>query len=227
MKQLYTALFATVAIAAGIQRSEALTVDELGAGAAEIVMVNISGIGTIPVDAGVLKLDVGGLQVDGFCIDPFHFSDGLMAGYQVVGLTSAPKGNFMSLETALQIERLWGSHYSPTMSASDAAGVQIAIWELVGGNRFSLSSPNDFGAAGFLAAVQDPAYDGPVADLVGLTGPGQDYGVAAPSVQALTRVVPEASSTASLLGIALLIILVPLRRVDRFAPCEPVHNRND
>ena len=62
MKQLYTALFATVAIAAGIQRSEALTVDELGAGAAEIVMVNISGIGTIPVDAGVLKLDVGGLQ---------------------------------------------------------------------------------------------------------------------------------------------------------------------
>ena len=43
---------------------------------------------------------------------------------------------------------------------------------------FSLSSANDFGAAGFLNAVQDPDYDGPVADLEGLTGPGQDYGVA-------------------------------------------------
>jgi len=86
-------------------------VDELGTGAAEIVMVNITGIGTIPVDAGVLKLDVAGLQVDGFCIDPFHFSDGVMAGYQLVGLTSAPKGSFMSSGTALQIERLWGSYY--------------------------------------------------------------------------------------------------------------------
>ena len=36
--------------------------------------------------------------MDGFCIDPFHFSDGSMTGYQVVGLTSAPKGSFMSSE---------------------------------------------------------------------------------------------------------------------------------
>lgn len=215
MKRVYTAIIATVVIAAGLQQSQALTVDELGTGAAETVMVNITGIGKIPVEAGVLKLDVGGLQVDGFCIDPFHFSDGLMTGYQVVGLTRAPKGNFMSSGTALEIERLWGSYYSPTISATAAAGMQIAIWELIGGNSFSLSSPNDFGAAGFLAAVQDPAYDGPVADLVGLTGLGQDYGVASPSVEALTRVAPEGSSTASLLGMAVVTMLVGLRRVER------------
>jgi hypothetical protein len=215
LKRVYTAIIATVVIAAGLQQSQALTVDELGTGAAETVMVNITGIGKIPVEAGVLKLDVGGLQVDGFCIDPFHFSDGLMTGYQVVGLTRAPKGNFMSSGTALEIERLWGSYYSPTISATAAAGMQIAIWELIGGNSFSLSSPNDFGAAGFLAAVQDPAYDGPVADLVGLTGLGQDYGVASPSVEALTRVAPEGSSTASLLGMAVVTMLVGLRRVER------------
>ena len=215
MKQAYTALIATVVIAAGLQRSAALTVDELGTGPGQIVMVNITGIGTFPVDAGVLKLDVAGLQVDGFCIDPFHFSDGLMSGYHIVGLTSAPKGSFMSSGTALQIERLWGSYYSPTMSASDAAGVQIAIWELIGGNRFGLISPNDFGAAGFLAAVQNPAYDGLVADLEGLTGPGQDYGVASPSVEALTRTVPDASSTACLLGVAVIVMLVGLHRVER------------
>ena len=59
MKQVCTAIIAMVVIAAGLQRSEALTVDELGTGPAEIVMINSPESAHVPVDAGVLELNVG------------------------------------------------------------------------------------------------------------------------------------------------------------------------
>jgi hypothetical protein len=218
MKRLHPALMASFCLAAIAQQTQAVTVDELGTGPAEVVMIHLNGIGTIPVEAGVLKLNVGGLGIDGFCIDPFHFSAGAMTGYQVVGLTSAPKGSFMSAATALDIGRLWGNYYSPSMTAGDAAGLQIAIWELTGGNGFSLCSNNDFGAAGFLAAVQAPDYDGPVADLAGLTGPGQDYAVLRQSVNVFAQTVPENSSTAALLGLAFTSMLAASIQKNRLSP---------
>ena len=215
MKRIETTVIALVCAMAALQQSQAITVDEMGTGPGEVLTVNVSGSGTLLVDAGLLNLEVGGLHVDGFCIDPFHFSDGLMTGYQVVGLTSAPKQNLMSSATALLIERLWGSYYSPGMSSSDAAGLQIAFWELTGGSGFKLLSGNDYGAAGFLAAVQAPNYDGPVADLVALTGPGQDYAVEAAAVNSLT--VPEATSTLMLFAFALLTLWIVSWRSPRFA----------
>jgi hypothetical protein len=225
MKRMRPVLIAACCAAAIVQQTRAVTVDELGTGPAEIVMIHVDGIGTIPVDAGILKLDVGGLGVDGFCIDPFHFSDGSMSGYHVVELTSAPKGSLMSAGTALSIERLWGSYYSPAMNAADAAGLQIAIWRLIGGSQFSLSSNNDYGAAGFLAAVQAPNYDGPVADLTGLTGPGQDYGVLRQSVNSFVQTVPDTSSTAALLGLAIVTLFIAAFRMKQMSPAPIARHR--
>jgi hypothetical protein len=194
--------------------ARAVTVEQIGAGPAEVTTINCTGVGTIIAEAGILKINVDGALMDAFCIDPLHLSDGSMPGYQVVPLTSAPKGNFMSATTALEIRRLWGSFYSPAMSDANAAGLQIAIWELTGGTGFKLLSGNDYGAAGFLNAVQDPNYSGPVADLVGLTGSGQDYGI----LNSVT--VPDAGSTLGLLTLSLFGLAGISYQIPRFAPAR-------
>jgi hypothetical protein len=70
------------------------------------------------------------------------------------------------------------------MSSPSAAGLQIAIWELVSANAvandglpladaFVLTSGNDYGASADLASLA--TYDGAPANLMALTGPGQDF----------------------------------------------------
>ncbi|HTL16033.1 MAG TPA: hypothetical protein VL793_02295 [Patescibacteria group bacterium] len=217
MKGFCTSLLGLSFVAAGLLNATAVTVEDLGNASGEYVTIDVTGVGKLPVNAGILNLDVGGVSVQGFCIDPFHFSNGAMPGYAIVELTSAPKDHLMSAGTALAIERLWGSYYSPSMSANDAAGLQIAFWELTGGSDFKLCSNNDYGAAGFLSAVQSPNYDGPVADLVGLTGPGQDLAVLRSSVDRLSESVPETGSTLALLTFALLSLSIAARRVPQLA----------
>jgi hypothetical protein len=183
--------------------AKAITVQELGVTPYETPTIDCAGIGPVTVYAGVVKLVVDGTAMDGFCIDPFHFSLPSSTGYSYVPLTSAPKGNNMSPGTALLIERLWGSYYPAALSsASTGAGLQIAIWELVGGSSFHLLSANDYGASGFLSTVESSSYTGPTADLLGLTGPGQDYTVLAPPNSQVSPV-PDAAATATLLGLAL------------------------
>jgi hypothetical protein len=122
----------------------------------------------------------------GFCIDPFHFSaKGPSSPYYVVPLVDAPKSpGTLNAATALDIEDLWAEYYSPTMTSPHAAGLQIAIWELVSSNAvatdglpahdaFSLDGHNDYGASLDLASLA--TYHGPAANLEALTGPGQDY----------------------------------------------------
>lgn len=188
-----------------------ITVDELSVNPYKTPTISCDGLGTVTVYAGVLKLRVDGVEMDGFCIDPWHFSVSSSPDYQYAPLTSAPKEHSMSSETALLIERLWGRYYSPTINASDAAGLQIAIWRLVAGEGFSLISADDFGAATFLASVQGAGYTGPVANLVGLTGPGQDYAVQGSLPGDPTHGVPDSGATAGLLSLG-LAALVFLRR---------------
>ena len=208
-----------LACAAGFAaRANPLTVEELGAVPGEVVTINCNNSGNILVDAGVLQLNVDGVLMNGFCIDPFHFSSGSMAGYQQVELTSAPKDNVMSAGTALLVDRLWGSYYSPSMSAQDAAGLQIAIWELTGGSCFKLSSSNDYGAAGFLSSVESSNYEGPVADLVALTGPGQDYAVERTSVTQFVQTVPDNASTLGLMLLGVIGLFCLPRKELRLAP---------
>ncbi len=207
-----------LAYAAGfLVRAGAATVDEFGTGPAEVATIYCTGVGTVGVPAGILKLNVDGVIVAGFCIDPFHFSDGSMSGYQVVSLTSAPKDNLMNATTALEVERLWASYYSPAMSAVNAAGLQIAIWELTGGSGFKLVSKNDYGAAGFLNVVEDPGYSGPVADLVALTGSGQDYAIQNDSINGPVESVPDVSSTLGLLALSLFGLIGAAQRIPRLA----------
>ncbi len=166
-----------------------------------------AGIATVSVNDGTSST-----IYNGFCIDPFHWSTaGPTPGYSFVSLSDAPKAPAqLNAATALDIEDLWAEYYSPTMSSSSAAGLQIAIWELVSDNAvandhlpvydaFTIEG-NDFGASQDIASLA--TYHGPAANLVALTGPGQDY---------VVDPVPDAGGTLVMLALALgALILVRL-----------------
>ena len=197
---------------------DSVTVAESGVNPTEIVQVSITGQqpGQITysggVYAGINQLLINGSQtVDGFCIDPFHFSSSSSLPYTVVDLANAPKSDNMGTANAVLIQRLWGSYFSPTMSAQNAAGLQIAIWELVDPTGFQLANGQyDYGASGFLSTVESSNYSGPVADnLVALTGSGQDY---------VVQSVPDGGTTAVLLGMGLLAVVGVERRLRLLRP---------
>jgi hypothetical protein len=70
-----------------------------------------------------------------------------------------------------------------------------------------------------LSTVEAPNYTGPQADLVALTGPGQDF-VIDPSRRVSVPVsVPDNGSTMTLLGLALaIVVLFGLVKLKRRAP---------
>ncbi|MGZ8901787.1 MAG: VPDSG-CTERM sorting domain-containing protein, partial [Limisphaerales bacterium] len=122
-------------------------------------------------------------------------------------LADAPKAYLpyfsgdMGQAKADQISKLWGMAFSPTMSANAAAAMQLAIWEIVAGDMFTITSSTDYGAAALIAQL--PGYNGPKANLIALTGGGQDYVIAT---------VPEAGATLVLLGLG-VCGLAAFRRV--------------
>jgi hypothetical protein len=153
----------------------------------------------------------------GFCIDPFHISLDGPQSYNTIGLASAPKyPGPMGATTALDIEELWAEYFpSAQTSSTVAAGLQLAIWDLVANaaatandvpvsDYYTLTSGNDYGAAADLASLND--YTGPVADLnlIGLTGPGQDYVISNPLPPLPQPSVPDSGPTLALLGSALV-----------------------
>ncbi|HEY3861795.1 MAG TPA: hypothetical protein VGO59_07900 [Verrucomicrobiae bacterium] len=164
-----------------------------------------AGINTLSVN-----LDGTTTIYSGFCIDPFHWSaSGPISGYYEVPLSQAPKfPGTMNAATATAIGDLWAEYFSPTMSSSSAAGLQIAIWELVSANAvasgelspslaFSLTAGQyDYGASQDLASLAQ--YNGPTANVIGLTGPGQDYVVDPPR-----QGVPDGGRTLMMLALAL------------------------
>jgi hypothetical protein len=199
------------ATAAQFNLGDHITVAESSVNPSVVVQVNITGLSTGDITysggvyAGINQLLINGSEiVNGFCIDPFHFSSSSSLPYTVVDLTGAPKGHPMSPQTATYIERLWGSFYSPTMGAQNAAGFQIAIWELVDPSGFHLTSGNDYGAGAMLSTVMASDYSGPTtANLVALTGSGQDY---------VVQSVPDGGTTVSLLGLGLLALAAAKRQ---------------
>ena len=176
-----------------------VTVQEVGIGANEIVNITSSTLGdNLNVYAGVIDLLVNGAPTAGFCIDPWHWSISGPQPYDLVPLAGAPKSpGPMDAATALKIEQLWQHFYAPGISGADAAGLQIAIWELVDlsitSASFSLNSSPDYGAGGMITWV-DSNPDAPAANLVAVTGGGQDYVISA----------PDGGLTAVMLGIGLL-----------------------
>ena len=133
------------------------------------------------VGAGIKKIQVDGVQMDAFCIDPFTMALRSSPGYKFVPLTKAPEAPFtLSASVAIEISDLWALFYNPGMKENKAAGLQLAIWEIVGGDDFSVIG-KDYGASLMLAALR--SYSGPGAGLIALTGPGQDYVVLRPPGQ--------------------------------------------
>jgi hypothetical protein len=185
-----------------------VTVQEIGIGPNEIVDMTSSTLGTHSVYAGIVDLLVNGVATDGFCIDPFHWSITGPQAYNTETLGDGPKspGGAMGASTALQIEQLWAEYYSHTMSNQNAAGLQIAIWELVGGANFQLDSSSDYGASTMLAWV-DNNPTATAANLIAVTGPGQDYVI--PGNGSNIERVPDGGETLLLLacGLAGLFIV--------------------
>ena len=133
------------------------------------------------VGAGIKNIHVDGVQMDAFCIDPFTMALRSSPGYRFVPLTKAPEAPFtLSASEATEISDLWAMFYNPGMKENKAAGLQLAIWEIVGGDDFSVIG-KDYGASLMLAALR--SYSGPGAGLIALTGPGQDYVVLTPPGQ--------------------------------------------
>ncbi|MGI9087760.1 MAG: hypothetical protein ACR2HH_08495 [Chthoniobacterales bacterium] len=196
--------------------AQAILVQEVGITPYHVVNISVTGINTPsgtytgPVLAGINQLLVDGLATNAFCIDPFHFSLSSSTGYSFTSLALAPKPpGTMGADKALLISRLWGMAYSPSMTASQAAGFQIALWEIVGGSNFSLLG-FDYGAGALLTQVT--TYTGPMAILTALTGPGQDYVIRDPNRQAA---VPETGSTLALLAFGTTGLVVVRGRLKR------------
>ena len=158
--------------------TRAIVVDDLGVRLGEPAHISLSTGFNGVVAAGLKRLVVGGRTMDGFCIDPFTKAVSSSQGFSFVPLTQAPEAPWTLNSTkAVEIKDLWAMFYSPTMSQKNAAGLQLAIWEIVGGNSFQVIG-KDYHASEMLAALQ--SYTGPGADLIALTGPGQDYVVQTP-----------------------------------------------
>ena len=219
------------AIAASLNAATPLTVDN-------ITDWNATPMEAISCDIPFLNFNGGGIQAginvfqisdssttynaNGFCIDPFHWSaNGPASPYYIVPLVDAPKSPAqLNSYTATEIEDLWAEFYSPNMSSPSAAGLQIAIWELVSSNAiasdglpanmgFTLTSGDDYGAGADLASLS--TYAGAPANLIALTGPGQDF---------VTAAVPDTAQTLSLLilAVAALIIFRPVLFNKRMTP---------
>ena len=130
------------------------------------------------VGAGIKSLRVDGVMMDGFCIDPFTRALSSSSGYSSVPLTQAPEAPWtLNASGATQISDLWAMFYSPDMKKKKAAGLQIAIWEIVGGDDVTVIGKS-YGAKKMLAA--SGGFSGQGADLIALTGPGQDYVIPSP-----------------------------------------------
>lgn len=190
-----------------VESARAIVVQEVAVTPAQVVTISVTGFYTGSALAGINKLVVDGIAMNGFCIDPFHFSLPSSSGYDYVPLASAPKlPGTMGAVKADQISRLWAMAYSPSMTASQAAGFQIAIWEIIGGANFSIFG-SDYGASTLLTNLA--SFSGTGANLIGLTGPGQDYVV---QEFRRTTAVPESGSTFMLLFCSTATLAAVARR---------------
>ncbi len=182
--------------------AQALVVKEVSITPYQVIPISVSGFYTGNVIAGINQLLIDGVAANGFCIDPFHFSLPSSAGYQFTALANAPKlPGTMGVVKADEISRLWAMAYSPGMTASQAAGFQLAIWEIIGGSSFSFTGI-DYGASGLLTNLA--SFHGAGANLIGLTGPGQDYVIQ----DFRTLAVPDGGKTVLLLMAAMTAMLM-------------------
>ena len=169
---------ATVFGSAVATSSQAILVEDLGVRKGAPVHISLSTGFNGFVGAGIKNLKVDRVAMNGFCIDPFTVALRSSAGYKFVPLSHAPEAPFtLNANQATEISDLWAMFYSPDMKKKKAAGLQIAIWEIVGGDSFTVIGKS-YNSGRMLAALQ--SHSGSGANLIALTGPGQDYVVPTP-----------------------------------------------
>src|SRR4029079_9885625 len=106
------------------------------------------------VGAGIKKIKVDGVQMDACLLERFPVRLRPSPGYRFVPLTKAPEAPFtLSASEATEISDLWAMFYNPGMKENKAAGLQLAIWEIVGGDDFPVMG-KDYGASLMLAALR-------------------------------------------------------------------------
>ena len=211
LKHLTAAVVSMSLLTVISSKATPVTVEELSVSPCEVVSITSSMLGTVSVYAGLNNLRVNGVATPGFCIDPFHLSLSGVQSYNTEALDAGPKspGGPLGASRAAEIEQLWGHYFSPSMGAENAAGLQIAIWEIVGGANFALHSGNDYGAGAMLNWWSLNQNTAPAADLIAVTGPGQDY-VIPNSLR--PQSVPDGGTTVMLLGGTLCGLLAVRRK---------------
>jgi hypothetical protein len=159
--------------------------------------------GPIATEAGIYNLDVNGTTTPSFCVDLGHYSSGSQLPYNYTSLDNAPISPTgpMGAAAAKAIKQLWEQYFSPSMIASDAAGLQLAIWNQasIGGgwgslviNSASIQALTAFGSMNtWLAANSSSA---PQANLVALTSQNN---------QGYVVEIPDGGTTVALLGLTL------------------------
>ncbi len=184
---MVSALFSAVSL---LGSAQAVTVQELGVSPGETASISVAGFYTGDVSVGILKLVVDGVATDGFCIDPYHFSLSSSSEYEFRSLADAPKlPGTMGAIKAEAVSKLWAMAYSLNMTSEEAAALQLAIWETIAGDNFSVLG-NDYGASFLLQRLESFSDNG--ANLIALSGPGQDY----------VTTVPDGGSTLIFLALA-------------------------
>jgi len=133
MKHIAVGLTGLVLVAAASLKATPVTVQEVGIGPNQVVSITSSLLGgPVSVYAGVVKLKVDGTAMNGFCIDPWHWSVSSPLAYDLRPLAQAPAWPApMGSTAALEIERLWDNYYTPGISGVTAAALQIEIWKIV------------------------------------------------------------------------------------------------
>jgi len=185
--RMVSALFSAVSL---LGTAQAVTVQELGVSPGETASISVAGFYTGDVSVGILKLVVDGVATDGFCIDPYHFSVSSSSEYEFRSLADAPKlPGTMGAIKAEAVSKLWAMAYSLNMTSEEAAALQLAIWETIAGDNFSVLG-NDYGASFLLQRLESFSDNG--ANLIALSGPGQDY----------VTTVPDGGSTLIFLALA-------------------------
>lgn len=176
-----------------------------------------AGVNTFQLTLGNTSFDV-----NGFCIDPYHWSTTAPYTDTIVPLSDAPKSpGPMSAAASLDVEELWAMYYTPSLTSSSVAGgLQLAIWEEVtgsinGGEYFSLdagqSGPGQIGYVAQQDIASLATFDGPLPNLVALTSAdGQDYVV--------QSFVPDHGTTFGLMVLALAGLAAAPRLMPNLAP---------
>lgn len=142
------------------------------------------------VEAGIYYLKVNGVVTPSFCIDVASDAPQTTQIYTKGALSTAPAdaAGPMGTTGATKVEQLWAAYFSPSMSSVAAAGLQVAIWEViasakgyaltVSGNS-AVTSQATADIAGIAGVTPDP-------NLVALMNSGyQNYVISVPEASTI------------------------------------------